>query len=689
LKPATWPLRFGAGGVLAVGTAGAMLTLSAVAPAGAATTPPNKVVVPQAITVKGLHASRISAAAASTKETVSFVLKTRNTAKLEADVEAGMPSGYLSVSKFANYYGQSQANVSALEAYLKTFGIKSSAYRDRLNISTTGTVADYNKALDVSQSMYRAAATAAHGTTAAQPAQVFHGTTNNATLPASLARFVYSVLGLTSYATNASEAQHSLLRQPSGAHAVQLGNRTPADFAKQYGLDPLYTKGAKGQGETIGIITYASVRPSDATHFWTSILKIKTKANRITLDNIDGGSGPVKDALGSGETTLDLEQSGALAPDASIIVYQAPNTDYGSADAWFGAASSNVAATISTSWGESEFVNEAIAEEGIESPTYGGIFNEAGLEMAAQGQSAFDAAGDSGAYDDAPAYTDLDVDNPADSPYLTAGGGTTIAGQIPLVGSNDEVDATVNITAQRAWAWDYLWPYYNVLAYISGDTTEGAFAADPNFAAGGGGGYSMVNPRPAYQSRIASISDSTTIPYLTPENYVLYGTSTACDPTTSTQVCLPTEWNPWATGTGITPPPATEASSNPSGRAVPDISADADPDTGYEEYYIDFPKAYGHLEDGWGGTSFVAPQLNGSAAVIDSYLGHRSGFWNPAIYQFATRSWTPFTPLNAAGASNDNLYYTGSGKSTSVYNAATGLGVPNLNKLALDFKYHA
>jgi len=122
---------------------------------------------------------------------------------------------------------------------------------------------------------------------------------------------------------------------------------------------------------------------------------------------------------------------------------------------------------------------------------------------------------------------------------------------------------------------------------------------------------------------------------------------------------------------------------------VPDISADADPDTGYEEYYIDFPKAYGHLEDGWGGTSFVAPQLNGSAAVIDSYLGHRSGFWNPAIYQFATRSWTPFTPLNAAGASNDNLYYTGSGKSTSVYNAATGLGVPNLNKLALDFKYHA
>ena len=38
------------------------------------------------------------------------------------------------------------------------------------------------------------------------------------------------------------------------------------------------------------------------------------------------------------------------------------------------------------------------------------------------------------------------------------------------------------------------------------------------------------------------------------------------------------------------------------------------------------------LQGGWGGTSFVAPQLNGSTAVIDSALGHRVGFWNPSIY---------------------------------------------------------
>ncbi len=103
---------------------------------------------------------------------------------------------------------------------------------------------------------------------------------------------------------------------------------------------------------------------------------------------------------------------------------------------------------------------------------------------------------------------------------------------------------------------------------------------------------------------------------------------------------------------------------------MPDISADADPYTGYLLY---FSKQSPKLEAGWGGTSFVAPQLNGSAAVIDSYLRHRTGFWNPAIYRFATTSWTPFTPLDTVGSSNDNLYYSGNGKG-SVYNPGDGAG---------------
>jgi len=76
------------------------------------------------------------------------------------------------------------------------------------------------------------------------------------------------------------------------------------------------------------------------------------------------------DASGTGETDLDAEQSGALAPDANVIVYQAPNTDPGFADAFFTAASQNLAGSVSASWGESETYLSAAIASGVESPAY-------------------------------------------------------------------------------------------------------------------------------------------------------------------------------------------------------------------------------------------------------------------------------------------------------------------------------
>ncbi len=111
------------------------------------------------------------------------------------------------------------------------------------------------------------------------------------------------------------------------------------------------------------------------------------------------------------------------------------------------------------------------------------------------------------------------------------------------------------------------------------------------------------------------------------------------------------------------------------GRALPDLATDADPQTGYLVYG---PSAGGLNE--YGGTSFVAPQLNGATAVIDSYLGHRVGFWNPVIYLAAGGGSGVFTQLNTAGTSNDNIYY--SGNPGQEYNEGVGLGEPNLAKLA-------
>ena len=680
MKPGNWRKRLNAGALIAAGTAGTMIVLSSVPAAGATIgSGPRKVAVRQGVTAASLHGTRISAAASTTQLTVSFVLDMRNESVLASAVKGGLHTSYLSVSQFASQYGQTQANINALKSYLSSFGIKSTAYADGLDISTTGPASAYTSALSAKISLYRIKAQRGHGGHAGHPAMTIHGTTNPATLPANLASFVYAILGLTSYPVASSNAVHTPLAGHVTSHAV-IGGRTPGSFASQYGLTSLYSKGFKGQGETVGIITYASINPADATYFWSKVLKISTKANRIKLDNIDGGSGPVSAGAGSDETALDLEQSGALAPQSNIVVYQAPNTDYGTADAWFTAASQNTAAAVTTSWGESEILNQAIGANGTEAATFGGIYDEAGLEMAAQGQSAFDATGDAGAYDDAfdtTPYTELSVDNPADSPWITGAGGTTNPLSIPIASN-----ATVTVKSQRAWGWDYLWPYY---ATISGDASEGAMAADPFWTAGGGGGYSVVEPQPSYQSAIPGIGNYTAVPYLAPDptSDVLFGTATSCTVAVSGVPCVPTAWIPWTTSASVVPPPAT-VTGTATGRAVPDLSADADPDSGYELYFSgQSPK----LQTGWGGTSFVAPQFAGSAAVIDSFLKHRAGFWNLEIYKFATHSYTSFTPLSTPGASNDNEYYTGT--AGTKYNPATGLGTVNLYRLAQNFKYRS
>ena len=637
--------------------AGTLLAAAALPIAGAARAEARtvKVAVPQgagAAVLANLKAAGVFAPG-STKETVSFVLKARHLGALEARAEADRPGSYLSVAQFARRYGQPAASITALRRYLAQFGITSTALADGLDVTATGTADQFNAALSVKQRSYVVPALPAEHGQPARHALRIHGTSQDPLLPRSIARTVLSVLGLTSYPTFGSLA----VRTPAVARGVrkadvQAGDLTPADFAQRYHLNPLYAKGATGRGRTIGIVTMASLNPADPEYFWSNVLHLATKPDRITLDNVDGGAGPVSDAAGSGETTLDVEQSGALAPDASIVVYQAPNTDYGFVDGFFTAASENVADSVSASWGESETAIAAAVKSGTESPTYATSFDEAFLELAAQGQTAFVSAGDFGAYtaDEDLGTTNLSAGNPDSSPWVTAAGGTTLPGTIPLSAMD-----SATIGSERTWGWDWLWPHYADF----GAPSEAAFAsANP---LGGGGGFSVFERTPLYQLLVPHAMNFSATQYLTPTDDKL-----------TSGLNLPTAWS-------LNPTPAVTTGRG-TGRATPDLSANADPFTGYAEYFTGFSGA--PLEDGWGGTSFVAPQLNGAAVLIDSLLGHRTGFWNPAMYRFASGPHSPFTPLDQASASNDNLYYTGT--TGHIYNVGSGLGTPNLARLAVD-----
>ena len=81
----------------------------------------------------------------------------------------------------------------------------------------------------------------------------------------------------------------------------------------------------------------------------------------------------------------------------------------------------------------------------------------------------------------------------------------------------------------------------------------------------------------------------------------------------------------------------------------------------------------------------MAPQLNGV------HRGHRLGpgspgrVLEPVHLRRGQRFKSPFNPLNTAGTSNDNLYYTGN--PGEPYNQAVGLGTPNLTELSGDFNH--
>jgi kumamolisin len=599
-----------------------------------------------------------------TPETVSFIMREQNESQLEAGVEQGVRS-FLSVPQFAARYGGFPFAINQLRGYLSRFGITTTVDADQVDVVANGTAGEFDQALSVQQHQYHVPAQPGHGGFGGIPAQTVHGAGESPQLPRGFAGDVLAILGLSNYAPFTSTAVHATAASPnlsaSGCVAltgVSVDCNLPQNFASDYGLNSLYAGGAAGQGQTIGIVTLAALDQGAPEYFWKNVANIGRNGT-LTVENIDGGPGAPSDDGGSGETDLDVEQSGGVAPDANVIVYQAPNTDPGFADAFFQAASENVAGSVSSSWGESETIVAAAVASGEETPAYEAAFDEAFLEFAAQGQSAFVSSGDYGAYDASSdiGTTNLSVDTPGDSPYITAAGGTTLPWTGVLTGPGGQ--ASVTVTAQRIWGWDYLWP---AIAKIDQESLTAA--AESNIG-GDGGGFSVDYPTPSYQRGVPGTSFFNAVPYLTPTDDENVG-----------GIVEPTAWNFNPT------PPVTPGSG--SGRAEPDLSANADPYSGYLLYAPSFAQdGDPALEGGWGGTSFVAPQFNGSTAVIESALGHRVGFWNPTIYAAATRWNSPLTPLDQPGTSNDNLYY--SGTFGTVYNPGAGLGYPNLSALAQDF----
>lgn len=120
-------------------------------------------------------------------------------------------------------------------------------------------------------------------------------------------------------------------------------------------------------------------------------------------------------------------------------------------------------------------------------------------------------------------------------------------------------------------------------------------------------------------------------------------------------------------------------------RAVPDVSANANPKSGYSAYCT--VSAAGCPAAGWvtvGGSSAAAPLWAGIAADINQYLSSASkptlGTASVALYQLYNTSQT-YSPYHDVTTGN-NLYYP----ANTGYDLATGIGTPDVWNIARDLQ---
>lgn len=242
---------FTASALALTGSMIAPLTIAAPACAASSTDPNTPTTVQTGITAKNLRgASAFGTTPDSTPETVSIVLRARNIAELESSVTHGT-GPQLTVAQFADRYGQPTVVVAGIQAHLAHFGIASSAYSDRLDISPTGTAGQFNKALSIAQQQYHVPAIAALDGQAAVPAQTMHGNTRTPKLPHEWASPILALLGLTNYSSDVTHVvkrptvtkqSTPTMADPNGCVAltgIASDCNLPQDFAKRYGLSGL------------------------------------------------------------------------------------------------------------------------------------------------------------------------------------------------------------------------------------------------------------------------------------------------------------------------------------------------------------------------------------------------------------------------------------------------------------------
>jgi len=323
---------------------------------------------------------------------------------------------WLTPQQFGERFGPADSDIQAAVAWLSSHGFSvQGATKGKRLIEFSGTARQLREAFHTQIHQYSIAG------------ESHYANADEVSIPAALAPLVHGISPLNDFrAQPYLKAVGRALYARATKRATPLWTApnqfptanpyeylvTPEDFATQYDLAPLYQAGVNGTGQTIGVINESNIDIS-LVEGYRQLFNLSSNPPQVVIDGDDPGTLEGPDV----EAYLDVELSGAVAPNATVNLYisngsalQDPLTL-----ATVRAIEDNEAAVLSVSFGQCEgFLGEAGNQ------LWAGLWEQA----AAQGQTVLVAAGDNGPECSADLSPLLSVSGLASTPWNVAVGGT-------------------------------------------------------------------------------------------------------------------------------------------------------------------------------------------------------------------------------------------------------------------------
>jgi subtilase family serine protease len=522
---------------------------------------------------------------------------------------------WLTAGQFGDKYGVAKEDIAAISTWLTGHGFKvNSVYTSGMVIDFSGTAGQVQKAFQ----------TEIHQLNVNGKSHIAN--MSDPKIPAALAPAIEGVISLNNFRPHAmhkSKANYTFTTSQGTFQAV-----VPADLATIYDLNPLFTAGTTGTGQTVVVAEDTNFKAADWTTFRNKFGLQVTKYTGAKLTQVHPASTGTNNCTNPGtngddiEAALDAEWASAAAPNAAIELISCADTA-----TMFGGqiaienllnASSTPPAIISMSYGECEALSGA---------TLNASFNTTFQQAVTEGVSVFVSSGDDDAAgcdrDAASATHGIGITGWGETQYNVSVGGTDFGDTFAKTNST-YWNATNTTTFGSAKSYVPEIPWNDSCAstllaeFETGSTVTYGSSGFCNTAtgeeflddAGGSGGPSKcATGKPA----MSGVVGGTCKGYAKPT---------------------------WQTGViGI---------QKDAVRDVPDLSLFAANGL-WGHYYVfcDSDTANGGspctgAPDTWsgaGGTSFSSPIMAGIQALVNQKNGARQGNPNPAYYKLAAKEY--------------------------------------------------